>query len=79
MKEGNNAEKLSNTSKQVPVSSEPAKDIGSSPVEADTTNLLSTSLVLDSQTKMEIDNVPSSSNANKNPTIKFGKYHSLSF
>ncbi|KAL8474600.1 hypothetical protein ACS0TY_031160 [Phlomoides rotata] len=78
LKEGNNAEKVS--SKQVPVSSEPAKDIGSSPSEVDTTNLLSTSLVLDSQTKVEIDsqtkveidNVPSSSNASKNPTIKFG-------
>ncbi|KAL1563633.1 hypothetical protein AAHA92_06074 [Salvia divinorum] len=72
-KEGNNSEKVSNTSKQVPVSSELVKDIELSPVEADTTNLLSTPpLGLESQTKMETDNVPSSANMTKNVSIKFG-------
>ncbi|KAL1553960.1 hypothetical protein AAHA92_14573 [Salvia divinorum] len=72
-KVGNNAERVSNTSKQVPVSSELVKDIGLSPVEADTKNLLSTpQLGLESHTEMETDNVPSSANTTKNVSIKFG-------
>lgn len=58
----------------MPVSSELAKDIGLSPVEADTTDLLNTPLVSESQTKMEIDNVPSPAHMTKNVSIKFGKY-----
>ncbi|XP_047940759.1 uncharacterized protein LOC125188062 isoform X1 [Salvia hispanica] len=72
-KVGNNAEKVSNTSKQVPVSSELVKDNELSPVEADTKNLLSTPQpCLESPTEMETDNVPSSANTTKNVSIKFG-------
>lgn len=75
---GNNAEKVSNTSKQVPVSSELVKDNELSPVEADTKNLLSTPQpCLESPTEMETDNVPSSANTTKNVSIKFGKYDLL--
>ncbi|XP_041998132.1 uncharacterized protein LOC121747999 [Salvia splendens] len=72
-KVGNNAEKVSNTSKQVPVSSELVKDNELSPVEADTKNLLSTPQpCLELPTEMETDNVPSSANTTKNVSIKFG-------
>lgn len=66
---------MSNTNKQVPVSSETelVKDIELSPGEADTANLLSTPLGLESQTKMETETVPSSVMMTKNLTIKFGK------
>ncbi|KAI3463628.1 hypothetical protein Pfo_020291 [Paulownia fortunei] len=72
LREGNNAEKVCNSSKQVPGSTDLAKDIGLSSGEADTPSLLSNPLGLDSQTKMETDNVPSSVNATKNLLIKFG-------
>ncbi|XP_042002426.1 uncharacterized protein LOC121751692 [Salvia splendens] len=72
-KVGNNVEKVSNTSKQVPESSELVKDNELSPVEADTKNLLSTPQpCLESPTERETDNVPSSANTTKNVSIKFG-------
>lgn len=66
---------MSNTNKQVPVSleTELVKDIELSPGEVDTANLPSTPLGLESQTKMETDNVPSPANTTKNLPIKFGK------
>lgn len=77
MREGINAEKTCNTSKQTPGSTDLAKDVGLPSGEADTTNLLGTPHGLGLQTKKETDNVPSSVNAAKNISIKFGKYHNL--
>ncbi|KAK6118094.1 hypothetical protein DH2020_048164 [Rehmannia glutinosa] len=71
LREGNNAEKECSTSKQVPGSRDLAKDTGLSSGEGDTPNLLSP-LGLESQTKMEIDNVPSPVNATKNLSMKIG-------
>ncbi|KAL0441932.1 UNVERIFIED_CONTAM: Spastin [Sesamum radiatum] len=71
LREGQNAEKVSNISKQVPGSTDIPKDIGLSSGEADTPNS-STPIGSDWQTKMETDNVPSPVNAAKNPSIKFG-------
>ncbi|KAL0355118.1 UNVERIFIED_CONTAM: Spastin [Sesamum radiatum] len=71
LREGQNAEKVSNVSKQVPGSTDIPKDMGLSSGEADTPNS-STPIGSDWQTKMETDNVPSPVNAAKNPSIKFG-------
>ncbi|GFP82449.1 ATPase family aaa domain-containing protein 1 [Phtheirospermum japonicum] len=72
-KEGNNAEKVCSTSKQVLGSTDLAKDIGLSAGEIDAPNLLGSPLGPESRAKMEIDNVPSSANATKNLSIKLGK------
>ncbi|KAL3617557.1 hypothetical protein CASFOL_037878 [Castilleja foliolosa] len=71
-KEGDNAEKVCNTGKQVPGSTDLAKDIGFLAGEADAPNLLGSPLASESLAKMEIDNVPSSSNATKNLSFKLG-------
>ncbi|KAK4436871.1 Spastin [Sesamum alatum] len=71
LREGQNAEKVSNVSKQVPGSTDLPKDMGLSSGEADTPNS-STPIGSDWQTKMETDNGPSPLNAAKNPSIKFG-------
>ncbi|KAL3654959.1 hypothetical protein CASFOL_000745 [Castilleja foliolosa] len=71
-KEGNNVEEVCSTSKQVPGSTDLAKDIGLLAGEADAPNSLSSPLGSESHAKMEIDNVPSSANATKNLSIKLG-------
>ncbi|KAI3454998.1 hypothetical protein Pfo_011661 [Paulownia fortunei] len=71
LRDGHNAEKVCNSSKQVPGCTELAKDMGLSSGEADTRSSL-TPLGSDRQTKMETNNAPSSVNAAKNPLIKFG-------
>ncbi|GER44022.1 AAA-type ATPase family protein, partial [Striga asiatica] len=72
LKEGNNAEKVHNTSKHVSGSTDLAKDIGHSSGEAETSNLLSNPLGLELRTKIETDNVPSSVNKAKNHSFKLG-------
>ncbi|KAL6494382.1 hypothetical protein OROGR_031182 [Orobanche gracilis] len=70
LKEGINAEKDCGTSKQVPGSTGFAKELSSGEIAI--SNLLGSPLGLESLTKMEIDNVPSSVTAAKNPSIKLG-------
>ncbi|GER48570.1 AAA-type ATPase family protein [Striga asiatica] len=72
LKEGNNAEKVCSTSKHISGSTDPAKDIGHSSGEVDASNLLSNPLGLELQTRIETDNVPSSTNATKNNPFKLG-------
>ncbi|KAL6518000.1 hypothetical protein OROMI_033701 [Orobanche minor] len=70
LKEGINAEKECGTSKQVPGSTDFAKEFSSG--ETAISNLLGSPLGLESLTKMEIDNMPSSVTASKIPSIKLG-------
>lgn len=75
LREGPHVEKVCNTTKHVPGSTELAKDMGLSSGEANAPNSL-TPLGSDWQMKMETNNAPSSVNAAKDSVIKFGKYHS---
>ncbi|PIN21968.1 AAA+-type ATPase [Handroanthus impetiginosus] len=70
LREGHNAEKVSNISKKIP-GSKLAKDVGPSSGGADNPNSW-TPLGSDQKKKLETDNVRSSVGAAKNPLIKFG-------
>ncbi|EPS62683.1 hypothetical protein M569_12104 [Genlisea aurea] len=66
LREINSSEKVSDTSKQVSGSADEAKDIGLAPGGADS------SLGLDSHTKMEIDNMPTSVTGAKSASFRVG-------
>ncbi|KAA8540688.1 hypothetical protein F0562_024393 [Nyssa sinensis] len=72
-KEGSNAEKSCNITKQSP-EADLAKSMGHSTAEADTTSSsnIPTTFGLESQAKMETDAVPSSSGPSKSPLFKTG-------
>lgn len=72
--EGHNAEKLYDTSKQVPGSIELAKDMELSATET-YTPISFTPLGSDCQIKTETSIAPSSENSARNPLMESGKYH----
>ncbi|KAL2457261.1 AAA-type ATPase family protein [Forsythia ovata] len=72
LREGYNVEEVCNSTKQVPGSSDLGKGMGPSSGEADIPDSSNFPLGSDSQTKMETDNLPTSGNAAKKPSVKFG-------
>ncbi|CAA3027719.1 AAA domain-containing FHA domain-containing [Olea europaea subsp. europaea] len=72
LREGCNVEEVCGSSKQVAGSSDLAKGMELSSVEADIPDSAKFLLGSDSKTKMETDNLPTSGNAAKKPSIKHG-------
>ncbi|CAI9769092.1 unnamed protein product [Fraxinus pennsylvanica] len=75
LREGYNVEEVCNSTKQVPGFSNLAKGMELSSGEAEIPDSSNFPLGSDSQTKMETDNLPTSGNAAKKPSVKRGKFH----